>query len=66
VVGSDMEEVGVDGLFDFEGLKPVGGLSAAGTCWRGGSSARSWVGCGGESTDLRGGNADDPVAWARR
>jgi hypothetical protein len=27
VVGFDMEEVGVDGLFDFEGLKPVGGLS---------------------------------------
>jgi hypothetical protein len=22
-----MEEVGVDGLFDFEGLRPVGGVS---------------------------------------
>jgi hypothetical protein len=34
VVGSDMEEVGVYGLFGFEGLRPVGGVSG----WRGGSS----------------------------
>jgi hypothetical protein len=26
VVGSDMEEVGADGLFGFEGLRPVGGV----------------------------------------
>jgi hypothetical protein len=27
VVGSDMEEVVVEGLFGFEGLRPVGGVS---------------------------------------
>jgi hypothetical protein len=55
VVGFDMEEVEVDGLFGFEGLRPVGVCPAAGTYWRGGSSARSLAGCGGESTDLHGG-----------